>query len=146
MALPANWDSSTISVDTNTMSSVAQAVITSATNINGYLNNIMDALNGIKPSWTGDSSSVADDFNTRWSNALTALFGTKSDPSTGILNILMKGLDQAAQNYIVTEGAIADMFTTFGKGDSGSGSGGQKDIKDDPYEKYYHTTSVNETF
>jgi uncharacterized protein YukE len=145
MALPANWDSSTVSVDMNVMGSVAQAVLTSATNINNYLTDINNSLSGLPISWTGDSASLADDFNKRWSDAATALFGTQNDPSTGILNIITSGLAQAVKNYSGNEGAVAAMFNQFGSGGS-SGSVNQSNITDQVTDNVYHTTSVNETF
>ena len=145
MALPANWDSSTVSVDMNVMGSVAQAVLTSATNINNYLTDIINSLSGLPLSWTGGSATLADEFNTRWSSATTALYGTQSDPSTGILNVITSGLAQAAQNYSQNESVVASLFNGFGHGGSSSGPQTQP-VTDVVTDNVYHTTSVNETF
>jgi hypothetical protein len=64
-------------------------------------------------SWAGSAANAASTYNTNWTNAVQALFGTQSDPSTGALNILMSGLSSAAQNYSATEAAIANMFNTY---------------------------------
>jgi uncharacterized protein YukE len=147
MALPTNYDSITISVDTNTMNSVAQTVYTSSLNINSDLKDINDSLSGLAVShvWTGGSASVANDFTTRWNNAMTYLYGTPSDPSTGALNIVIAGLTMAEQNYVNNEVQLTEMFNQWTNPGSSS-SGPQQNIKDQVTNTYYHTTSVNETF
>jgi uncharacterized protein YukE len=146
MTLPGNWDSSTISVDMSTMGTVAQAVLTSATNINNYLTDIINSLNGLPLSWTGNSATLAEDFNARWSSATTELYGTPSDPSTGILNIITAGLGQAAGNYSQNEAAVTAMFKGFGQAGSSSSGPQTQSVTDVVTDNVYHTTSVNETF
>jgi uncharacterized protein YukE len=147
MALPSNWDSSTISVDKNTMNAVAQSVLTSAKNINNDLSDIINALNGLPISWTGGSATLVEDFNTRWSDATTALYGTQGDPTTGILNVITSGLAQAAQNYGENEGLVTNMFNQFTSPGSGSTSQpSSKPVTDTVTDNVYHVTSVNETF
>jgi uncharacterized protein YukE len=146
MALPANWDSSTISIDMNAMSAVASAVLASSTNINNDLSDIINSLSSLPVSWTGGSATLAEDFNTRWSNATTALYGTQSDPSTGILNIITGGLAQAAQNYSKTEGGVTYMFSQFASTGSPSGAPDSQGVSDAVTDNVYHVTSVNETF
>jgi len=145
MTLPANWDSSTVKVDMNTMGTVAQAVLTSAANINNYLTDIINSLNSLPLSWTGGSATLADEFNTRWASATTALYGTPSDPSTGILNVITSGLAQAAQNYSQNEFLVTGMFNLFGHGSPSSGPQTQP-VTDVVTDNVYHLTSVNETF
>jgi len=146
MALPANWDSSTISIDMNAMNAVASAVLASSTNINNDLSDIINSLSSLPVSWTGGSATLAEDFNTRWSSATTALYGTQSDPSTGILNIITSGLAQAAQNYSKTEGGVTYMFSQFASAGSPSGAPDAQGVTDAVTDNVYHVTSVNETF
>lgn len=152
-ALPANWDSATIKVDPNTLSSVAQAVLASSTNINNDLGDIINSLSSLPLSWTGGSATLADEFNTRWSAATTALYGTPGDASTGILNVITQGLADAAQNYEKCEGSVTAMFKAFSQAAAGSSPGGgaapdlsAQPVTDTVTDNVYHTTSVNETF
>lgn len=143
MTLPANWDSSSITVDPSGLNSAAEAVQTSSTNIYNYLTDINNSLSNLQLSWTGESASVANEFNTRWVNAMTALYGPSTDPGKGIMNILNDGLQMAAQNYSNNESSVANMFNQFaGKGSAPS----TKPVTDQVTNTYYHTTSVNETF
>jgi uncharacterized protein YukE len=152
-ALPANWDSAIISVDPNTMSSVAQAVLASSTNINNDLGGIINSLSSLPLSWTGGSAALADEFNTRWSAATTALYGPPGDPGAGILNVITQGLAEAAQNYSKGEGSVKAMFSQFSQGAAGSSAVGgiapelsAQPTTDTVTNNVYHTTSVDETF
>jgi uncharacterized protein YukE len=146
MALPANWDASTISIDMNTMNEIAQSVLASSTNINNDLGDIINALSSLPISWTGGSATLADEFNTRWSKATTALYGTQGDPGSGILNIITSGLAEAANNYSQGEGAIKYMFSQFTSTGSSSGAPSTTGVSDVVTGNVYHLTSVNETF
>src|ERR1700735_5051538 len=126
VALPANWDSGTISVDANTMSSIAQAVLASSTNINDYLGDIINSLNSLPLSWTGVSPALADEFYARWSAATTALSGTPGDPNAGILNAITPGLAEAAENYAKVGAfskvaqAVAQASVNYGEAEDGN--------------------------
>jgi uncharacterized protein YukE len=118
----------------------------SSTNINNDLSDIINSLSSLPISWTGGSATLADDFNTRWSKATTALYGAPGDPSTGILNIITSGLAQAAKNYSHIEGAVTKMFSQFTSAGSSSGAPSAQPVTDVVTDNVYHTTSVNETF
>jgi uncharacterized protein YukE len=157
--LPANWDSATIKADPSILSSVAQAVLASAGNINNDLGDINNSLSSLQLSWTGPSAAVANEFNTRWVNANVALYGTQGDPGAGILNVITAGLAQAATNLAEGEGGVKGMFNTFsqtgtGGASSQAGTGGSdpvvvvsvQPVTDTVTNNVYHTTSVDEIF
>jgi uncharacterized protein YukE len=143
--LPANWDTSTLMVSPSEVNSIYQSVNSSATDINNYLNDIIELLSGLRLSWTGTSASLADDFATRWTNAMTALWGTKADPDAGIAQVLLGALSVVASNYGENEQALTGMWNQFGSGGS-SNTWNSTDITDQVTNGYYHTTSVDETF
>jgi uncharacterized protein YukE len=153
-SLPANWDSATIKADINSLNIVALGVLNSAENINNYLSDIINSLSSLPFSWTGSSATLADEFNTKWSAATTALYGTTGAPSTGILNAIAQGLTQDAQNYGMCEGSVASMWSgAFSQSatNSSANSGVAADMSATPAtdtvtDNVYHTTSVNETF
>lgn len=152
MTLPTNWDSSTVTVDPYGLNSAAEAVQTSTTNIYNYLTDINNSLGGLQLSWIGESASVADEFNTRWVDAMTALYGPSTDPGKGIMNVLNDGLKMAVQNYSNSESSVAKMFNQFNQGSpSSSNNEPTGNFIDDWYptrvtSPNYHTTSVDEKF
>jgi len=164
MALPGNWNSSTVDVDPMVLHDSAATMTTAAQGILNDLTDIITALNSLKVSWVGDSADAATAATDRWNNMMTLLYGTEDDPSTGILNILTAGLATDAVNYSQCEEQVYTMFNSFESSlaavtNSGDGGGDgktdgtddePKDVSDAPYPvsptPYYHTTSVNEKF
>jgi hypothetical protein len=134
-----------MSVNTGSINTIADSVNSSLTDINNYLNDIVGLLSGLTLSWTGTSASLANDFTTRWGNGMTALFGTQSDPDSGIAQVLLAGIKQVAGNYGENEQTLTGMWNQFG-GNGSSGSPNSTDITDQVTNGYYHTTSVDETF
>jgi uncharacterized protein YukE len=168
--IPANYDSSSISIDPGGLNSCSDAITAQVQDIANYLGNINNALSNLTLSWVGQAASAASTYNTDWASAVQGLFGTQSDPSTGALNILVSGLSSAAQNYSATEAAIAQMFTdysnafpaasastatmsvSFAPAAQSSGAPSTIPITDAPTgpagssgEDMFHTTSVNES-
>ena len=152
--IPANYNDSSISVDPGGLNSCADAINTQIQDIANALTNINNALSGLTLSWVGQAADSASTYNTEWTNAVQALFGTQNDASTGALNILLSGLSSAAQNYSANEAAIEKMFNEYANGfsaSSSSSSSSGKPILDSPSnpaggngEDMYHLTSVNE--
>jgi uncharacterized protein YukE len=153
MALPGNWNSSTIDVDPWVLHDSAAKMTTAAQGILDDLGTIITTLNNLKLSWVGDSSDAATAATDRWNATMTELYGTEHDASTGILNILTGGLAYAAVNYSQCEQQVHDMFSQFESAlttPSTQSDNPQDNVTDAPYPvtptPYYHTTSVNETF
>jgi len=168
--IPANYDSSSISVDPGGLNSCSDAITAQVQDIANYLGNINNALSNLALSWAGQAANAASTYNTDWASVVQALFGTQDDPSTGALNILVGGLSSAAQNYSAAEAAIAKMFTDYSNAfPAGSASTGTMSVSFAPAapvspvtstnaitdvptgpagsggEDMYHTTSVNES-
>ncbi|MBY8886974.1 hypothetical protein K7472_19235 [Streptomyces sp. PTM05] len=146
MALPENWDSAVISVDPGELNTSCTVLIEATININHALSDIITSLNGLKLSWTGESSQVANDFNDRWTTACTTLFGKQGDPSSGVLNVLTSGVAQAAKNYSGNEFGVASMFDKFAAAltqTSGKPGNVTDSVTGNP--AVYHTTAVNES-
>jgi uncharacterized protein YukE len=134
MGLPANWDSSTVSVDPWVLHSSAASVTDAVKAILGELSGIMGVLKELRISWTGESAELADQFNDRWEQAMKQLYGTKADPGAGILNVLSAGIGAAAVNYSRGERQVSNMFARFEaalKGiDPGTHGNDDSDIED----------------
>ena len=110
------------------------------------LTTIMSTMSDLKLSWTGGSASVASEFSDQWSAAMTALFGTKKDPTSGVLVALAAGLGSAADNYNMAEQTISGWFTAFNAAISSTApSTGAPANVTDQVNGLFHTTSVNET-
>jgi len=125
------------------------ALETASGNINSAMNDIINSLNSLKLTWTGDSASTATDYQQRWDAALTLLYGTQDDPATGALNVLAGGVAQAASNYSQNEAGVTAMFDTFEANllkPSSTDVGNQIDDVTGTPVPNYHTTTVNEIF
>jgi uncharacterized protein YukE len=161
-AIPANYDSSTLNIDPGGLSSEAQLVLASVQDIANDLVTIATTLQNLTLSWTGASATAASKYGTEWTDATKALFGTKSDPTSGALQVLVNGLGSAAQNYAQNEANVASTFNKFYKAFSSSPPAGNsshgtsssqaagKPVTDKPADAVngvymYHTTSVNES-
>ncbi|MFJ3639690.1 WXG100 family type VII secretion target [Streptomyces sp. NPDC090108] len=115
-SLPANWDSATIDVDPKTLHTAYLAVLHAVGDIGDDLNAITDQLNQLLVSWTGDSSSAAkeaQDFNDRWTDVWTRLYGTKDNPEKGVLNRLVAGIETAAVTYSRGERGVSDAWSRW---------------------------------
>jgi len=152
-AIPRNYDSVRIAVNLFDLNTAADVVTTNSKTINDLMNGINDKLGQLALSWTGPAASDANQATTRWNNVMTALYGTRNDPSTGILNILASGVTAAVGNYAVNEQAIVKMFAQFFSAlsnppaASGTPPNSTQSVKDGTSSKPpYHDTSVNETF
>ncbi|MEV6537137.1 hypothetical protein AB0M86_47660 [Streptomyces sp. NPDC051639] len=115
-SLPATWDSATIDVDPYTLHTAYSAVLDAISAISDDLNAITDQLNQLLVSWTGDSSGAAkeaQDFNDRWTDTWTRLYGTKDNPEKGVLNRLVSGLETAAVTYSRGERGVSDSWARW---------------------------------
>lgn len=111
-----NWDNANIAVDPVLLYSVANNVRTAAQGVTDNLTTISNALSALRLSWTGEgdgAAALANDFNQRWTDVMTRLYGTQDNQGGGIINILMDGVGRAALNYSDTERAVANMFYRF---------------------------------
>jgi uncharacterized protein YukE len=156
MSLPSNYDAVTLYARPSAMASIAQRIVDEATAVTDDLTLIGNTLSDLALAWTGDSAQVAEDFTTRWQQAMTTLFGTTDDPDSGIVNILASGLDAAAQNFSGCEQQVVTMFSAFTDPApatvTATGTDGDTEpgippaVIDQVTDTYYHTTSVDETF
>ena len=110
MAIPSNYDSVTMTINPGTLTTAADFAQECGNSIAGALNTIGNTLSGLALGWNGTSAAEAQDFATKWTNAMTQLFGPENDPKTGVMNQLMGGLTEAAGNYSNCESGITSMF------------------------------------
>lgn len=153
MALPGNWNSSSVRVDPWVLNASANNLKTAVQNIQDDLEAIMKALGDLKISWTGDSAAAAAEADRRWNGVMTDLYGPPKNPQKGILGVLTSGVASSAVNYSQCEGHVYDMFAHFEsamEAPSNGSSSDQKNVIDDSADGStrppYHTTSVNEKF
>jgi hypothetical protein len=139
-----NYDGVRMNIAPTAMTAAANNVTAAVKDVGDQLSGIIDAFNSLRISWTGGSATVADDFNNRWTQAVTTLFGTEKDPGAGVLNLLVAGIQAAAGNFSLAEQEINGWFVQFAAGMSASGSGGAQSVSDQASGPY-HTTAVNET-
>lgn len=141
-SIPANYDSSSLSIDPGSINETAQNIENLVDAIELGVEAISQTLSDLTLSWAGQSASQAQQYNDEWNNAVTKLLGSQQDPSSGALNSLINGINYAAQNYSETENSIQGMFSKFAAG--GSSSAGA--AIDDPSGPagLIHTTAVDE--
>lgn len=100
-----------IKVDPDTMyREVAVVMPTYGTQIADSINRIVDVWNGLKLGWVGTTADEAQAFNDAWSAAITKLFGTQDDPTSGILSHIGNAVALASINYGEAESIVTQMF------------------------------------
>ena len=136
--MPSNYDDAgiTISVDPNSLYQYASSEIP------GHIKNFTESisrivgvwkkLNDNKVGWAGKSASEAQDFDSRWSTAVSGLFGTDSDPSSGVLAKIAVAVAQAAENYGVAEGTIVTNLQEYIDGLNTPPAGGGRPVNSPP--------------
>jgi hypothetical protein len=111
MTVPANYDAVTMSVEPGTLNFAADSIEDATNSIISDLNTIGNTLTGLHLSWNGDAASEAQDFANQWMNAMNGLFGSDSNPQSGVMNQVIIALLTAAGNYSSTEESLTSMFT-----------------------------------
>jgi uncharacterized protein YukE len=127
----AGYDNTTVKVDPSVLGSAVTVLAGSDPKASGgLLGDISDSLEGIMTtlgdlqlSWVGPSAAEAQAFTDRWNAAMAELFGTKDNPSAGVLVRLVDGLAGAGSNYDGAEDFVAKMFQSFQSSGAGTGSG-----------------------
>jgi hypothetical protein len=127
---PSNYDSGELLIDVDPDAIFRYASVDipgMATAIAAHIHDIVSTWNSLKLGWLGNTSDEVQDFNTRWSAAITKLFGTDDKPEDGILSKVATAAGMGAINYGVAEDAVHQMFTSISNGidnPSKDGSGG----------------------
>lgn len=130
MPAPGNYDSGELLIDVDPDALFRYATVDipgSATSIAAHVYAIVQTWNSLKLGWVGNTSDEVQDFNTRWSAAITKLFGTEESPEDGILSKVAKAAGMAAINYGVSEDIVTKIFTNITDGignPSGNGARG----------------------
>jgi hypothetical protein len=98
------------------------------------VNRIIDVWNGLKLGWVGGTADEAQAFNDAWSAAVSKLFGTQDDPTTGILHQIGRSVALASMNYGEAESVVTKMFRDMSNalGQSASGGDSSRNIDDGP--------------
>jgi uncharacterized protein YukE len=77
------------------------------------ISSIVQTWNGLALGWAGATAAEAQDFSDRWTEAVRRLFGTKDDPTLGVLPKMASGVAMASINYGEAEATIEEMFLTL---------------------------------
>jgi hypothetical protein len=127
VSVPSNYDDSGISirVDPNSLYQYATSdIVGHAKSLADSVSNIVQIWQNLKVGWVGASASDAQEFNSRWSQAVDKLFGSDSDPSSGALPKIADSVAQAAMNYGVAEDSITTSLQNYINGLNAGGGGG----------------------
>jgi uncharacterized protein YukE len=122
--VPSDYSEITMTVSPTMITQAATIVEAAVTEIVNCLNSIDDTLGDLKLGWDGNTAAEAHDFTTKWTAAMTQMFGTKGNASSGVLNLVIFGLKSAANNYDAAETGIINMFSTFGNAFAPTGQSG----------------------
>jgi hypothetical protein len=113
-----------MSVEPGPLNFAADSIGDATNGIVSALNTIGTTLSGLQLSWNGDAASEAQDFANQWMSAMTGLFGSDSNPQSGVMNQVIIALLTAAGNYSSSEESITSMFTQLASAiPAGSGGG-----------------------
>jgi WXG100 family type VII secretion target len=102
-----------IHVEPDTLKTIADTLTQHAQDVASSIGNITNTLTDLQLGWAGQSAQEAEDFDNRWVQVMTELFGTKNDPSKGVLNAIVDGLLTARAGFSTTEQALKGMFHNF---------------------------------
>ncbi|WP_406002911.1 WXG100 family type VII secretion target [Streptomyces sp. NBC_00829] len=143
----ADYDVSVIDVSPRGMNTTAAQVKNLAQDVSDSLGLISTTLGGLRIAWQGKAASEADEVAREWLRVITELFGTKEDPSKGVLPTLANGVGMASGNFSKAEDGIVRLFTDF-RNALTSGGGEGDPPKDTPPEEVTDTnkTAVTMTF
>jgi hypothetical protein len=122
-----DYDLAKITVDMGALWNAAFMLLWEIGIIEGLLANIIYTLNGLRPAWTGQSSTDAQNASAQWTNVMAEVFGASSDPNEpadGCLAILVNGVYAALQNYALNEETIGLMWTNLWDQITGAVNGG----------------------
>ncbi|TKA02073.1 WXG100 family type VII secretion target [Actinacidiphila oryziradicis] len=109
----ADYDSASLSVDPQTINTFVNALKAQAQDVADTLISINGTLSGLALGWAGDTADEVQVFNDSWTNTMTSMFGTQDDPSKGVLNVIIGGLQEVAVGYSWTELQLAGMWQQF---------------------------------
>lgn len=127
MTVPADYDGVTMTVEPGPLQMSADMIEDAAEDIVAALNSINTTLSNLQLGWDGNTAAEAQDFSNQWMAAMTGMFGSESDPQSGVMNQVIIALLTAAGNCSSAENAIVKMFGTLsselGSSSSGSGTG-----------------------
>jgi len=126
MSEPSNYDSTSmvIKVDPTALWGLSQSNLPNDADVVAFaIGNIQSIWQELTLGWAGTTADEAQDFNTRWNTAISALFGSQTDPTSGVLSKIADAVGTASLNYAETESTITTMFTSFSSSlNSGSGT------------------------
>lgn len=108
------------------------------------LGTIVNTLQGLNLGWAGTTAQEAKDFGDRWTAVAEELFGTKDNPQSGALNIVLDGVYTVGALFAGAEAGLRDFFNNMTAAIEGGGGGdtgaGHTSITDPT------TTAVTETW
>lgn len=144
MGVPQNYDVVKMSVSPIDLYNTAGQVKSILDDVSSQLDHISGAFQSLQLDWTGDSSSLAQEYNDRITTASDALFGTAKDPGKGVFNRVLAGMMGASQNYDQIEQWVASALNQFANPSAtkdASGSAGNPPPAPTP-----QTTAIAETW
>jgi hypothetical protein len=99
MSVPASYDDVTISTTPIGLYNAAKELTSLISDVSNQLEAIYNTFNDLQLSWVGSAAGEAQKFSNLLNDSTNSLFGTKKNPSEGVFNRLVDGLQGAAQNY-----------------------------------------------
>jgi hypothetical protein len=124
MGVPQNYDVVKLSISPTDLYNTFQKVKAILDDVSTQLDNIGNTFQGLELSWTGSSSSLAQEYNDRINAATDALFGTTKNPGKGVFNRVLAGMLGASQNYDQTEQWVASALNQFANPSAAKDAGG----------------------
>lgn len=132
MVKKVDYDTSSIYVEPNELTSIADRLDSAASEVADTIKRINDQTSSLGLGWSGRTQQEAEDFSNQWARVMKDLLGTEDHPEDGVLGALIGGLRGAGGGYSKTEHALVDMFNDMKKHmNSGGGNDGGKDDSDD---------------
>lgn len=124
MTVPSDYSAVTISIEPGPLQMITDLITDCAQDIVTALNTIGTTLSNLALGWDGTSASEAQDFANQWMSAMTGLFGTPSNPKTGVINQVVVALLTAIGNNSNADESITTMFGQLTSAIPAGGGGG----------------------
>jgi Proteins of 100 residues with WXG len=113
VTVPASYDGVSMSVEPGPLYFAAGLIKDNAQSIVAALNTINSTLNDLQLGWAGATAAEAQDFADQWKAAMTGMFGSSNDPSSGVINQVFIAMMSAAANYSNGENSVVRMFSSL---------------------------------
>ena len=101
------------SVDPETMSSYINLLTSQAEELGSLLENVNSTLCALRLGWAGSTADEARRLDDDWADVMTRLYGARLSPQDGVVNVIVGGLVEVADDYGQTAQQLQELWQRF---------------------------------